>query len=179
MPAVTFEGSQYLEIPQVITKNSEYTVFAVEARNSSTSGPIISSFTRGVTLGYDGDTSLKALHSYDFPSTGTDWAVATVSSYSTLEPQILTFLSSKSSLTAQKSSVSIRSGRNVIASPRSTFLQGESSTYYIGYSYNNFNVNYKYYKGLIGEIIIYNRALRNSEIEDVVTYLSNKWNIKI
>ena len=36
-----------------------------------------------------------------------------------------------------------------------------------------------YYKGYIGEIIMFNRALSNTERADIELYLSTKWNIKL
>lgn len=181
IPALEFSGSEYMSIStDIVSGLSPYTVFIVEARNSTTSGPMIgtASSTNGIILGYDGDTTLKLHNSYTHHGSNNDWAPYTISGYSSVTPRILTFVGDNSGLATNRIRGYIYINNSVAVNGGQRYAQGPNSTYWIART-NNSNFTNKYYKGFIGEIIVFDRKLKDDERDDIASYLSQKWKIKI
>ena len=50
---------------------------------------------------------------------------------------------------------------------------------YLGVRFDNRSSLNAYYKGLIGEVIIFSRALSTQERQEIEKYLGKKWGIKV
>ncbi|MDX2083020.1 MAG: LamG-like jellyroll fold domain-containing protein [Rickettsiales bacterium] len=67
-------------------------------------------------------------------------------------------------------------GTQILRSAASYILPvSQSATFYLGRS----NTTTDYFLGYIGEIIIYNRALKNDERSAIESYLSRKWGVPL
>lgn len=93
---------------------------------------------------------------------------------SSYNPTIYTFVASDSKLT-------IKINGKLVASSTPTSSIGSIDSPYnilIGYS-NGGSPTYRYYKGFIGELIVYDNPIHDSKITLVEQYLSQKWRIPL
>jgi len=164
--AVKFDGTNsYLTIPDAsFLNNSSYTIFVLEKRESnkssnyfigdSTSGNE-STTNRNLTLGYSADGTIKHSQSSDnsYTSSITTYAA------SNDKPRIFSFVHDKS--VGKKTYIN---GLLAATSSNTENLSGITSLK-IGSGY----------KGQIGEIIMFGRAITNEERQSVEDYLGKKW----
>jgi len=157
LPAVRFPGSaaNSLAFNSAVLNQKYYTVFIVESRSAAT-GDILSLGGTGAanTLGYSATTTL---------GTATVGSIA-VPTYASAMPRIVTFVSDTTSKRAYvNGTVGGTAGTAGVITATSSGLIGMSSAAYTGD---------------IAEIVIYARALKLDERNDVQTYLSKKYAIK-
>ena len=164
--AVKFVGnsSDYLKIEDAsFLNNTDYTVFVLEKRHSSSSNNYflgdssIVTANQNLLLGYSADN--QVIHS----QAGSNSYNSTITGYSTSnKPRMFTFVSDSSGkrtyingvLAAQSSDTSQLSGITELA---------------IG----------KGYTGEIGEIAIFTRGLKNEERKSTEDYIGKKWTTKV
>lgn len=163
--AVKFANSGYFTFDGSFLNSTDYTIFVLEKRESSSSGNYflgdssVTTSNQTLLLGYS--SSGQVTHSQG----GTNSYASLVSSYSESSgsPRIFTFV--QDSTDGKKTYVN---GILAATSSNTTQLSG-ISTLSLG----------KGYTGQIGELIIFTRALKSSEIESIEDYLGKKWNSKI
>ena len=168
LPAVNFDGiDDYLNLPNgtVPYEDSPYTIFIVSSTNSLCICGVLGSGTSGVTYGsnsYRYDPSGFFYNYWWFQSLSTPAGSVAIKipyiftiSYKTLDRKMYINGLLKSSDTP--------SGRV------STVINNA-----VGVT-NNYS---EFMNGYIGEIIIFNRSLTDTQRTDVESYLKNKWGIK-
>lgn len=176
LPAVKFVGgASSLTFNSSPLNQKDYTIFVVEQRlatGSSTVGRFLS-LGGANNLGYATDTTIT------MPGSGS----YTVPVYSKATPRIITFLSNSATFTnvvSPSKGVFINGGNgNITGATVTTTQTGDSlitatSTGYIGRDNSA-----SFYNGEIAEVIIYNRALKVDERNDIQNYLSKKYGIKV
>lgn len=183
LPCLRFAGSpaNYFNYDGSFLANSDYTIFAVEQRRSGTgSGGGTNNMVLGGTnaaentnlqVGYFQNTSIL------FGQWNNDY-IATVASYSTPIPRILTYRFSSASgknLYVNGSSMTLNSlGGTPVATQGLVSYPGAM----IGGYYQN-NTTWLYFVGDICEIIIFTRAITVEERQAVERYLGKKWGITV
>ena len=170
LPALRFDGvDDVLTAGGIVSGLSDYTDVFVEERAASTSGPMMGA-SPGLTLGYAGDdTSVLVYHSNGY----NDLTPYTVDAYSSPTPRIMCFTNKVTSDTSGDSDLYINGFDMGVAG---RLLQGENSSYSIGYGPVGSGV---YYQGYIGEIIIFNRQLKTEERKAIESYLAKKWKVTL
>ncbi len=170
IPALRFDGSQFLNFDGSILANNSYTVFVVEQRRSanSTISPFIggsdTSTTNGnLTLGYRNNTTMTQAQS----SNDMDFATP---AYTSPITKIHSFYLN----TTDGKKYWLNGGDNPDAANAG---QTASLVSYNGAAVGRYSANY--FNGDLGEIIIFKRALRSEERKTIEDYLSKKYNIKI
>ena len=170
IPALRFDGSQFLNFDGSILANNSYTVFVVEQRRSanSTISPFIggsdTSTTNGnLTLGYRNNTTMTQAQS----SNDMDFATP---AYTSPITKIHSFYLN----TTDGKKYWLNGGDNPDAVNAG---QTASLVSYNGAAVGRYSANY--FNGDLGEIIIFKRALRSEERKTIEDYLSKKYNIKI
>ena len=159
--AVAFDGTNsYFDVNGSFLNNSDYTIFVTEKRQSNKADNYfigdssLNTVNQTLVLGYSANN--KVIHSQGTANS----YLSTVSTYeeSADKPRIFTFISDSSGKRTYING--ILSGQ----SSNTTKLSG-ITTLKIG----------KGYQGEIGELIAFNRALKISELQDVIKYFSGKW----
>ena len=164
--AVKFAGSDddYLEITDAsFLNNTDYTIFVLEKRLSNSNDNYfigdssVTTDNETLVLGYNTNTSI--IHSQG-SSSSYNSTVETYANYSN-KPRLFTFSSdsAKGKKTYINGTLASEDEANISQLSNITSLS-------IG----------KGYDGEIGEIVIFTRALKTSEIKDVEDYISKKWN---
>jgi len=172
LPVVSFDGvDDVLNAPEIIPGRSDYTVFIVEERRAGDSGMMIGS-SSGANLGYDGSgDNIQIFHHLNGVN---DWTNVGVAAYSSPVARILCFTNKVTSDTHGDKNSYLNGEEQGVSSG---FLPGSDSSYLIGFSpHTNGTV---YYNGYIGEIITFNRQLKNEERVSITQYLSKKWKIAL
>jgi Tfp pilus assembly major pilin PilA len=173
IPAIRFDGTDdYMSFDAKEIINSSYTIFVVEQRRSSASNNYFlggNSNTAGtaLTAGYATDTSVKITHQ------GTQAITATVSAYSSPTPTIHTIYFNIMSGVGKKYWTNGGSSTDASSTTQTTTLS-ELDNIFLGEDYGGNN-----YNGDLAEVIIFNRALKESEIQLIQDYLSKKYRISI
>jgi len=167
LPAVKFAGgTSSLTFNSSPLNQKDYTVFVVEQRlatGSATVGRFLS-LGGANNFGYATDTTIT------MPGSGS----YNVPVYSKATPRIITFLSSLTVMTATKG-VFINGGNGSLAAS----FAGDSLLTATPIGYIGRDSSTSFYNGEIAEIIIYNRALKVDERNDIQNYLSKKYGIKV
>jgi hypothetical protein len=151
-----------------------YTVFVVDQRRASTAscgyffGGSGSSTNTRIHLGYDTDTAVT------FRQFNNDYnALGSVPAYSSPIPLIHAFLfNSSSGKTYYLNGIS--KTLTSVSTPTAVGTQGVTSQ--AGAVIGSLGGGC-YYNGDIAEIIVFNRALKGTEIKDINQYLGKKWGI--
>jgi hypothetical protein len=169
LPALFFDGiDDFLKYNGNFLVNSDYTIFVVEARTVGVSnnfflGGSESTESNNLILGYSSSTTITHSH-----LGSANKIENTISAYGAPTPRLHTFAFGrkfgKESYTNGGQKISSSSQINSLASyPNSS----------IGKAYTTY-----YFKGYIGEIIVYSRDLSDSDRKLIETYLIEKWRIK-
>ncbi len=180
LPVVRFPGgTSSLGFNSLGLNQKDYTIFVVEQRTSATSATVGRFLNLGGTsgsnaLGYATATTIT------MPGSGTQ----TVTAYASPIPRIITFLSNSTAYAANSGAstkgVFINGGAGNIAGGASAqsadTLITANATGYIG---RDTSATASYYVGDISEIIIFTRALKLDERNDIQNYLSKKYGIKV
>jgi hypothetical protein len=166
IPAVAFDGvNSYLEFDGSFLNRTNYTIFILEKRQSDKNNNYffgdssITTSNQNIILGYESDG--KVMHSQG----GSNKYNSSVSTYSDSadSPRIFSFVFD--SLVGKRTYIN-------------GYLAGQdSNTSYLS-NISTLKIG-KGYEGEIGEIVIFSRALKASEREDVENYLGRKWSIKV
>ncbi len=141
---------------------SDYTIFIVEKRSSSKSDNYfigdssITTTNQNLVLGY-------SLNGQVIHAQGTNSYTATINSLSVPETRVFTFY--HSSTLGKKMYIN-------------GVLANESSDTTPLSNISNLSLG-KNYAGNLGEIIIFTKALKNSDRQEVESYLAKKWNIAV
>jgi hypothetical protein len=171
LPALLFDGTDdFFSFNGNFLVGSDYTIFVVEARSSN---KILNLFLSGSSnlpnsnlhLGYRGDILITQAHySNDIDKS--------VSNFTSTVLRMHSFVFSKISGKA----IYTNSGTGTFATSQISPLIS-----YQGSMIGNFfwNSGSYCYQGSIAEIIFYTRALSDKERQEVETYLSKKWGIKL
>lgn len=166
LPALSFDGSaDNLVTTSDPVNASTYSVFMVLERTASTAGPAFcGNFgNQGIMIGHDSSTSVvqqSANGGFNNPH-------YTIPAYSAPVPQIQVYTvdnSGNGTFYLNGVNTGTSGGLGGYAIP---------ATYLIGSNANGHNL----YKGYFGELIVYNRNLKASEISDIQKYLAKKWGI--
>ncbi len=172
IPAVRFDGtSDVMSFNGAILANTSYTIFVVEQRRVTSMdqyfiGGSANTTNSNLVLGYRSNTVITQAHYFN------DLDI-TITGLTTPTPVINTFWLSGTSGGGKKywqnggvTPDGIGSG-----SAHETKLLSFAGAAISGYGTN--------YNGNIGEIIMFNRALKTEERQSIETYLSKKYNIPI
>ena len=170
--AVKFDSSSvtnHLSITNAsFLNNTDYTIFVLEKRESNQASnyflgdTTITTSNQNLILGYLADGTIIHSQAGTTAATNTNTYSSSVSNYISKEnPKIFSFI--QDSTSGKKTYI------NGILAAQSTNTSQLSniSSIKIG----------KGYQGQIGEIVIFNRALSNSERQDIEAYMGKKWNI--
>lgn len=168
LPAVRFDGANdYLDFDGAALINNSYTIFVVEQRRAAGYLPFIggtgSSLNTVLVLGYSSSTNITQ-------SQYTNDLNYTIAAYSSPTVKIHTF---KLNTTSGKS-YWISGG---VSEDAAEETQTASLTSFAGSNLGKFSGNY--FNGDLGEIIIFNRALKTNERRLIEKYLGEKYNITI
>jgi len=187
LPTVHFNGSnQYLNVNLTFLANSPYTIFAVTAKNSSNTpayflGNSTGSGQHNITLqcGWVGNTTLQLaqysndLHLDNVPTyTGAEVGCL----YQAKFDQTGSVGAAGHYLSYSDSSATFSSSNG------NTTPLGSSNSGTIGQAYlfnNNNGYHNNWFNGDIGEILVYNAALTDSQRQSVDAYLNAKWGLGI
>ena len=174
IPGVRFDGTDdFVSFGGQYLVNSNYTIFVVEQRRSNKtenyylSGTSGDSANRNLILGYQSNTNHFSAH-YSFPVSHA------FSGYSTPIARIHTHrLSSTDGRSYWVNGGGTADASNVSHTGHLLELNSPS----LGKKYTT--VAPRYYNGDLGEVIIYNRALKKEERQEIEGYLSKKYGIII
>ncbi len=163
--AVEFDGNNsYFTADGTILNNTNYTIFILEKRKSNKSdnyfiGDYTSNESSNLLLGYSANDTVMHAHSSE-----NSYSSSTQTYESSNEkPRVFTFIHSNTS------------GKQTYINGN---LSGESSDTTNLTNMKQLKIGSSY-KGEIGEIVIFSRALSQTERESVESYLGNKWNVEI
>ncbi len=152
----------------------DYTIFVVEQRRVATSGTVGRFLSLGGiaatpnSLGYSGATTISDSNGGSFTA---------VPAYAPSSPRISTFTSN---LSANTRRVFVNGTEGLSGSSNGANGTGAVITATsLGLIGADIATTSSYYKGDIAEIIIYNRALKVDERNDIQNYLSKKYGIKV
>jgi prepilin-type N-terminal cleavage/methylation domain-containing protein len=166
LPAIRFLGNgAYLEYDASSLANKDYTIFAVVQRrvgsvNNGFLGTFSGTLTNSINLIYHNNVF--------WFQTGSDNGSGAISAYRSPTPTVISV--SQSSVTGKNI---FMNGSSILNSPSSTTLISSMLQTAVGrYGGTGYN-------GDIGEIIIFNRLLTNTERKSVESYLGQKWTIKV
>jgi hypothetical protein len=160
------DGTQtFLQFDGSALEGTDYTVFFVEGRSSADSGNYFlgSDISNGlgpddaVALGYSSDTNLK------YTQVGTD-INATVAGYTTQTFAVWTIVADFTGGTRKIYKNGTLVGSDTYATPVDT-----NTIAYLGRHLND------YFKGDMGEVIMYSRAVAGQEFTDINDKLYDKW----
>ena len=164
--AVKFDensDSNYLQLNNMtILNDTDYTIFIVDKRiavNASVDNYFLGE-SGDFGIGYESNTSVIQTHSED-ASTDNQVAIESLSLYSN-KPRVFSF--THSSVNGNKIYINATLANEDTTSTAKAHLSG-LTTLAVGKGYN----------GEIGEIIIFDRNLKNSERKEIENYLSDKW----
>ncbi len=183
LPCVRFTPTtgveDYMDFDGSAIAGGDYTIFAVEQRRTGTARYFlgrnaISSSNAALSLGYNGSAILL----YSQGSSSNYYTVA-VPTYTTPTPSLHTFVNAYATSDEVEPIYHYLNGGTASAfvdtgTPAYTSLTGFSNAA-LGVHIDGTSTYY--YNGDIGEIIIYNRALKAEERIAVETYLKKKWSI--
>lgn len=165
----TTSSENHLQIdnPEFLN-NTDYTIIITEQRIASNDGGnYLLSDNDSFAIGYESETSIIQTHGED-ASENNQTNVESLSSYSN-KPRIITV--THSSADGNKIYINGTLANEDISDDAKTHLTNLSST-------NKLKIG-KNYNGEIGEIAIFDQALKNVEIRDIENYMSEKWNSPI
>ena len=171
LPSLKFDGTNdFFSYNGNFLIGSDYTIFVVEARNSSKS---VNYFIAGISqqkineslhLGYRTDAIITQAHY-------TNDLDKNISNFKSPISRMHSFVFSKSNGKSIYTDGGTKTNNVTQKSPLTSY-PGATIGYFENYGSN-------YYQGSIAEIIFYTRALTDQEIQGVETYLSKKWGIKL
>ncbi len=186
LPCLEFDGSDdYLAIPSNLDlSNKEYSIFIIEKKDSSGTEPYLflgsNASTSGddaINIGYETDSKILFSH-----GSTTNYYTITDDAVDSNDKIIMhSFIGGfKNSLLTTK--VSHRMFDNTALSnltdngtPSFSYFSTDGETLRIGSGYNGSTETF--YKGKIGEIIIFDRALKSDERKSIEEYLMKKWKL--
>lgn len=180
LPTLQFNGTdQYLMFDGTSIANSNYSIFVVEQRSGAFGmGFMVAGTGDGATdnqllqVGYRDDTNLT------WGQLGNDYNID-VDAYSLPTPRIhsMVFNSTASSPKVYYINGTAQTLNDTYGSAVGT----QGLTAYDNASFGLYGTapNDSYYAGNIGEIIIFNRALKTEERRSIEAYLSKKWKIRV
>ncbi len=167
IPAVKFQGSNALKVSSGAINNSDYTIMIVEQRESDKADnyiigdPSIAGTDQNLLVGYKTDGTI--IHSQG----GSNSYASAISSYAAYSrARIIIIIHSASE--GNKTYIN-----GVLAGQLNTDSAKNNIT-----DLSNLSIG-KNYVGQIGELVVFKRALSNTEITDISDYMSNKWRIKV
>ena len=167
LPVLRFSGaSTTMAVSGSIFDYQEYTMFIVERRTAANAGYMMLPSGFGIKVGYGSTSEMRVLYF----SGANDWVPVTIASYSQPIPRIITAFGKPTYGTGHTTANLAINGTLLFSDVLGRISYGYSPTYYIGASS---------YTGDIGEIIVFKRALKNSERADVEEYLAKKWKITL
>jgi prepilin-type N-terminal cleavage/methylation domain-containing protein len=174
LPAINFDGgTDFLNFNGAPLTNNNYTLFIVEQRRSGgviyfIGGTGNSANTR-LHLGYESSTTPSfRQYANDYDATNA------VAAYSGLKPLIHTFWFN-SSYTSDAKQYYVNSVYKTLSAAGST-VETQGLTSYPGATIGQKGDGW-FFNGDIGEIIMFNKALTNSERTNIENYLISKWGI--
>lgn len=191
MPNTTYtDWLDFASLPPLI--NTDYTVFVVEQRRTTTAnyfiaGSVSATAEGRLTLGYSGDQLIRFDQG---AATSTNYYTAAVDAYSIPQPVLHVFIngygyngtdngyySGEKSYFRNGSATANVSGTGLTAvgTPTDTNLTTSWTSLQIAKA--TIATTTSYYAGDIGEIIIFNRALKAEERVAIEDYLLKKWGI--
>lgn len=183
LPAIFFDGANYRLIKDSLklgelSNSDANSIFIVQIHDSSKANNTTFSWvTSGSSVQYR--LLVHAPHGgtfyYDFGNTGgSGWRsnLAVPSNFSNV-PKIITAIKNKSSVEARINGAEPFLINNSASATMNESMTGNLSigSYYFGSS--------DHFKGMLSEIIFFNRALNERERKSVEDYLSQKWSIKL
>ena len=170
LPALLFDGiDDFLLYNGNFLANSDYTIFVVEARTGSVANNFFlagSELTESnnLILGYSSNTTIAHSH------LGTANKIEnTISAYGSPTPRVHSFAFGR-----KFGKESYTNGGQKISSASQTNPLASYTNSSIGKAYTA-----NYFKGFVGEIIIYSRNLNDADRKLIETYLIEKWRIKL
>ena len=178
IPALRFDNAQFLTASNVkiseIVSSNQATVFVVQnnfSGDNSTS-----------TFGWNSGNNRFQTHAQESDRVLIDYGdMSNAVAGRTSTPTLTNFLNQNKIITF------VKNGSNVVIKINATILANSlNSSATINTSLSaNFSIgkyppddNY-YFKGYVGEFIVFKKALTDEEISSIETYLSKKWSIKI
>ena len=169
LPALLFDGiDDFLSYNGNFLTNADYTIFVVEARTGSVANNFFlagseSTESNNLILGYSSNTIITHSH------LGTANKIEnTISAYGGPIPRVHSFAFGRK---FGKESYT-NGGQKIFSTSQTTPLANYANSS-IGKAYTA-----NYFKGFIGEIIIYSRDLNDADRKLIETYLIEKWRIK-
>lgn len=174
LPGILFDGIDHrLSLATSFLENTDFTIFVVEQRTSSNNNDFFiggNSNTNGIRLGYSSNINLR------FEVNGKASAInVTVPGFSTAVNRIHSLITKDEGGGNVRASLFVNGalgvfqvasdGRYVVDTMGSLTLAKQGAP--------------QFYKGFIGEVIVYNRALSDAERSQVEKYLSAKWKIAL
>jgi prepilin-type N-terminal cleavage/methylation domain-containing protein len=186
LPCLRFNGTDdfmtFSSLPPISA--SDYTVFVVEQKRSTTSYYFIGGSTSAagnrLTLGQASDTvmAFNTGAALSTTSASDNLTVGSLPAYNSPTPVIHSFVNSSATGSYYRNNkgttASVSGTVTALSASGFTSLQlGRTNIAATG------STNATYYNGDIGEVIIYNRALKTEERQSVMDYLSKKWNVAI
>lgn len=170
LPALVFDGSGDYFSNTILRLGSNMSIFAVATINSyGVFRRIINSYNDGYFFFGSGDSNTQFAAFY---GNGGGWNnTNTFGSDATLTPNTPYILSNTLSGTVSNGYVN---GVNV-----GTATENNGKNFSTGYIVGQMSSGGQYWDGYIGEIIIFNRALSDTERKQVEAYLSKKWGIRV
>jgi len=159
--------------------NSNYSIFVVEQRTGAFGmGFMVSSDGTGASsnqllqVGYRDDTNIT------WGQNGNDYNI-TVTAYSAPIPRIHALVFNSSASTPKTYRINGVTQTLIDSYGSAVASQGLTGFNNATFGLYGTTPNDTYYKGNIGEIIIFSRAVKTEERQSIENYLSKKWKIKI
>ncbi len=180
LPTLNFNGSDhYLHFDGTSLANSNYSIFVVEQRTSGTGDyryMIASSNGSGITnqllqVGYRNSSTIT------WGQFANDFNVS-VASYNVPIARIHSLVFGSALPTAK--SYYLNGAVQTLNNTYGSAVASQGLTSYTNATFGLYGTDQNvYYQGNIGEIIIFNRALKNEERDAIEDYLGRKWGIRV
>ncbi len=170
LPALSFDGGDFMNFNGVNLNKSAYTVILVEQRNTSNPTFIFGvdggSRTVGFAIGYAANTTFRNYHYWGAYS----WTSKTVPAYNGPKTNISS-TSYGHAGSASKICININGSTSTCSS--SVQKPGYTTNFKIG------RADFSSYSGYIVEVIAFDRALKDKERIAIEQYLGQKWGVKV
>ena len=191
LPALQFDGSsQYLyslnnnttpSAPPLVAGDDSYTMIAVFSAQPYTTGSptIFSQAPNNLSASTTASLSIRnasPVLSFDSFATATDSDI----SIKTSTHYIAIMKLEDSAITSSNNlSFYVNNSSSNKTFSTSTYNIGSDAFFMSVFGNVNGNSYYDYFKGYIGEVLVFDRALKNEELDTIMKYLSKKWGIAL
>jgi prepilin-type N-terminal cleavage/methylation domain-containing protein len=182
LPAINFvsANSQTLFTDNFAFPYANYTIFVVfdavtNTGNNSILTLVATANNPGLSMVLNASGVFRILHRFPFGNSGGDLFTSATGSVAINTDYIVSFIRNFSTASSK---VWFNNVNIINSSPVTSGFDNTSGRFSVGSLYGAANFM-NFFNGYIGEIIVFNRALKQSQKQDIESYLAKKWQINL